>query len=161
VIEKDQPWGVRKLAYEIKKRQDGYYHVLEFRSPQTALPASLGTFIRTQPGVLRHMIIRVPKAKLLQEQRDAAEAARREKQAPPKPEPPQAAPSETGKPSAVEPATIESSPTEETSGPTSEPEVEETQSPEAQHEQPSWLETDEEGMQAEVEPDDAPDAPTR
>lgn len=84
-IAKDQSWGVRKLAYQIKKRESGYYHVLEFHGPRT-LPEHLKSFIRTQAGVLRHLIIKVPKAKILQEQRDAAAAARREKEPAPPPE---------------------------------------------------------------------------
>ena len=76
VIEKDQPWGVRRLAYEIKKRQEGYYHVFEFRSAPD-LPEILTRFIRTQIAILRHLIIKVSKARVLQEQRDAAAAARR------------------------------------------------------------------------------------
>ena len=76
LIEKDQPWGIRRLAYEIKKRQEGYYHLLEFRAPP-ALPSALAPFIRTQIGILRYLIIKVSKARILQEERDAAAAARR------------------------------------------------------------------------------------
>jgi small subunit ribosomal protein S6 len=71
-IEKETPWGIRRLAYEVKKRQEGYYNVIEFRAPSN-LPGVIESFIRTQIGILRYLIIRVPKARLLQEQRDAAQ----------------------------------------------------------------------------------------
>ena len=73
-IEKDQPWGVRRLAYELKKRKEGYYHVLEFTAPST-VPPEFNTWSRTQAALLRHLIIKVPKSKILQEKRDAAAAA--------------------------------------------------------------------------------------
>lgn len=180
-IEKDQAWGIRKLAYEIKKRRDGYYHVLEFRAPGT-VPASLAAFFKTQVGILRHLIMKVPKAKILQEQRDVAAAARREAQLKHEEELREARlkreeelreetpPAESPEPSAVEPppdeptpaepVTEEASPTEEESAPTDELPETETQAPETQAEQESAPEITQEEAASPTEPEPTPEAPT-
>jgi|GEM_PF-749494 len=87
VIEKETPWGIRRLAYVLKKRQEGYYNVIEFHASSN-LPGVIGAFIRIQIGILRHLIIRVPKARLLQEQRDAAQRKAAAEKAAASPKPP-------------------------------------------------------------------------
>lgn len=154
-IDKDQPWGIRKLAYEIKNRQEGYYHVLEFRAPQ-ALPQSLAAFIRTQTGILRHLIIKVPKAKILQEQRDAAAAAKVRERPKPEEEPREAPPAETAEPSAVELSTVEVPSTEETPAPAPGPSEEIIKTREAQVEHESAAEMAGEEAAAAGEPEEAP-----
>lgn len=49
-------WGMRKLAYPIQKKNEGYYVVVEFKaSPE--LPKELDRRLRISDAVIRHMII--------------------------------------------------------------------------------------------------------
>ncbi len=52
-----EPWGRRKLAYEIDHKADGVYHLLLF----TAAPATLAEISRVlkiTDGVMRHLAVR-------------------------------------------------------------------------------------------------------
>ena len=49
-------WGLRKLAYPIDKKFDGYYVVLEFNAGPE-LPKELERKLRITDGVMRQMII--------------------------------------------------------------------------------------------------------
>ena len=52
-----EPWGRRKLAYEINHKADGVYHLLLF----TATPATLDELTRVlkiTDGVMRHLAVR-------------------------------------------------------------------------------------------------------
>src|SRR5215469_13591208 len=52
-----EPWGRRKLAYEIKHKGEGVYHLLLF----TAAPATLAEISRVlkiTDGVMRHLAVR-------------------------------------------------------------------------------------------------------
>jgi small subunit ribosomal protein S6 len=52
-----EPWGRRKLAYEIKHKGEGVYHLLLF----TATPATLAEISRVlkiTDGVMRHLAVR-------------------------------------------------------------------------------------------------------
>lgn len=50
-------WGVRKLAYPIQKKKEGYYTVIEFTaSPE--LPKELDRRLRISENVMRHMIVK-------------------------------------------------------------------------------------------------------
>ncbi len=49
-------WGLRKLAYPIQKKNEGYYVVVEFKAnPQ--LPKELDRRLRNNEAVMRHLII--------------------------------------------------------------------------------------------------------
>ena len=49
-------WGMRKLAYPIEKKNEGYYVVIEFKaSPE--LPKELDRRLRISDDVMRHIII--------------------------------------------------------------------------------------------------------
>jgi small subunit ribosomal protein S6 len=50
------PWGRRKLAYEIAKKSDGVYHLLEFDATPETL-AELSRILKITDGVLRHMAV--------------------------------------------------------------------------------------------------------
>lgn len=49
-------WGKRKLAYEIKKVNEGFYTLVNF-SASPELPQELDRIFRITDGVLRHMIV--------------------------------------------------------------------------------------------------------
>ncbi|NQS98793.1 MAG: 30S ribosomal protein S6 [candidate division Zixibacteria bacterium] len=55
VIE-EKHWGKRRLAYEIKKRQYGYYVVLNHESPTPVL-ASVEKFFKLNQSILRFLTI--------------------------------------------------------------------------------------------------------
>lgn len=55
-VSKVDVWGMRKLAYPIEKKEEGYYVVLEFQaSPE--LPKELNRRLRISDDVMRHQII--------------------------------------------------------------------------------------------------------
>ena len=49
-------WGMRKLAYPIQKKTEGYYVVIEFKA-QPTLPAELDRRLKISDNVIRHMIV--------------------------------------------------------------------------------------------------------
>ena len=49
-------WGMRKLAYPIQKKNEGYYGVVEFKA-NPDLPKELDRRLRISDAVIRHMII--------------------------------------------------------------------------------------------------------
>lgn len=51
-----QVMGMRKLAYPIEKKEEGYYVVVEFKGNPT-LPKELDRRLRISDNVMRHMII--------------------------------------------------------------------------------------------------------
>ena len=50
------PWGRRKLAYEIEKKTDGVYHLLEFDATPETLE-ELSRILKITDGVLRHLAV--------------------------------------------------------------------------------------------------------
>ncbi len=55
-VSKVDVWGMRKLAYPIQKKNEGYYVVVEFKaSPE--LPKELDRRLKISDNVMRHMII--------------------------------------------------------------------------------------------------------
>jgi small subunit ribosomal protein S6 len=59
--ESQQPWGRRKLAYEIDHKSEGVYHLLTFRSTPETLD-EVSRVLKITDGVMRHMATRRPKA---------------------------------------------------------------------------------------------------
>ena len=49
-------WGMRKLAYPIQKKKEGYYVVIEF-SASTELPLELDRRLKISDVVMRHLIV--------------------------------------------------------------------------------------------------------
>ena len=49
-------WGMRKLAYPIDKKEEGYYAVVEFQGNPT-LPKELDRRLKISDNVIRHIII--------------------------------------------------------------------------------------------------------
>ncbi len=52
----DDRWGLRTLAYEIKKQKQGYYGVLEWESPGEVI-GELDHMLRLDEHILRHLIL--------------------------------------------------------------------------------------------------------
>ena len=48
-------WGMRKLAYPIQKKSEGYYVVIEFKA-QPTLPKELDRRLKISDNVMRHLI---------------------------------------------------------------------------------------------------------
>ncbi len=55
-VQKVDTWGMRKLAYPIQKKNEGYYVVIEFAA-STELPKELDRRLRISDDVMRHIII--------------------------------------------------------------------------------------------------------
>ena len=53
-------WGKRRFAYEMKKRTEGYYAVIE-ASAEPAAMAELDRMLHLADEVVRHKVIRLPK----------------------------------------------------------------------------------------------------
>ena len=51
-------WGVRKLAYEIRKRQQGNYTLFQFQADPASI-AEVDRACRLDEAVLRHLIVQV------------------------------------------------------------------------------------------------------
>lgn len=49
-------WGMRKLAYPIQKKNEGYYVVIEFKATHD-LPKELDRRLRISDAVMRHLIV--------------------------------------------------------------------------------------------------------
>lgn len=49
-------WGLRKLAYPIQKKNEGYYVVIQFKAEAT-LPAELDRRLKISDDYMRHMIV--------------------------------------------------------------------------------------------------------
>jgi small subunit ribosomal protein S6 len=61
-VSKHEPWGRRKLAYEIDHKTDGTYHLLLFSSDAETLD-ELSRILKITDGVMRHMAVRRPEGK--------------------------------------------------------------------------------------------------
>ena len=55
-VEKVDVWGMRKLAYPIDKKEEGYYVVVDFKGNAT-LPKELDRRLRISDNVIRHIIV--------------------------------------------------------------------------------------------------------
>ncbi len=57
--ESQEPWGRRRLAYEIDHKSEGVYHLLLFSSTPETL-AEISRVLKITDGVMRHMATRRP-----------------------------------------------------------------------------------------------------
>ena len=57
----NEPWGRRKLAYEIDKKNEAHYHLFTFDCEPATLD-ELSRVLRITDGAMRHMAVRRPKA---------------------------------------------------------------------------------------------------
>jgi small subunit ribosomal protein S6 len=57
-LEKIDKWGIRRFAYEIDHKMDGFYVVLEFLAPNILEEAD--RTLRLADNVIRHKFMRLP-----------------------------------------------------------------------------------------------------
>ena len=55
--DRHEPWGRRKLAYEIAHKDEGVYHLLELTAEPETLD-ELSRILKITDGVMRHMAVR-------------------------------------------------------------------------------------------------------
>jgi small subunit ribosomal protein S6 len=55
--DRHEPWGRRRLAYEIAHKEEGVYHLVEFTSEPDTLD-ELSRILKITDGVMRHMAVR-------------------------------------------------------------------------------------------------------
>ena len=55
--EKHEPWGRRRLAYEINHKGEGSYHLLTF-SAEPATLEEISRVLKITDGVMRHLAVR-------------------------------------------------------------------------------------------------------
>ncbi len=55
-VDKVDVWGMKKLAYPIQKKEEGFYVLVEFKS-SPELPKELDRRLRIMDEVVRHIII--------------------------------------------------------------------------------------------------------
>ncbi len=85
-IETVEEWGKKRLAYEIKKRQYGYYVLVRFSGPATMIK-QLDREFRLNESILRSLTLRMTKMAIKAlEKKSVAKAAREKPSPPPKPE---------------------------------------------------------------------------
>ena len=60
IWEDHQPWGRRRLAYEIDHKAEGVYHLLTFKCEPAALD-EITRVLKITDGVMRHMATRRPR----------------------------------------------------------------------------------------------------
>jgi small subunit ribosomal protein S6 len=90
-IDKEERWGVRKLAYKIEKRVEGYFVLLQLTAPAASV-RELERRLRVNDSVLKYLTVRIDeKLKWLEKRRK-----QREKRAARKPAPVAAAPAIPG-----------------------------------------------------------------
>lgn len=61
-IESEDAWGNRRLAYMLDGQNDGNYTLMNIDSPPEAIQKITNEF-RLNADILRHLFVRVPKAK--------------------------------------------------------------------------------------------------
>ncbi len=87
-VDKSEKWGVRKLAYRVQKRSEGFYVLLQFAAKPETL-SELERRLRVSDSVLKFLTVRIDqKLKKIEKRKKE-----REKRAARKPAPPVSAPS--------------------------------------------------------------------
>lgn len=79
-IEDIEHWGKKRLAYEIKKRQYGYYVLIRFDGPPTMIKP-LEREYRLNESLLRYKTLAMEKASIEAAERAAAETPKTEEKA--------------------------------------------------------------------------------
>lgn len=55
-VTKTDVWGMKRLAYPIQKKNEGYYVVVDFKA-SSELPKELDRRLKISDNVIRHMIV--------------------------------------------------------------------------------------------------------
>ena len=77
----EDPWGRRKLAYEIDKKPEAVYYLLHFDSDAETLD-ELTRVLKITDGVLRHLAVRRLPASATMPAREPSSGPPREREAP-------------------------------------------------------------------------------
>ncbi|MEN3013578.1 MAG: 30S ribosomal protein S6 [Endomicrobiia bacterium] len=67
---KEENWGRKKLAYEIKKFEEGIYYFIFCEVEKTSFPEELKKFFATNENVIRYGIKKIEKPKKKLESKD-------------------------------------------------------------------------------------------
>src|SRR5579871_322292 len=86
-VDKSDKWGVRKLAYRVQKRSEGFYVLLQFKAqPETV--KELERRLRVSDEVLKFLTVRIDeKLKKIEKRKKAREKRAARKPPPPAPSP--------------------------------------------------------------------------
>lgn len=93
-IDKVEKWGVRKLAYRVKKREEGYYVLVQFSTSAGPTVKEIERRLRVDETVLKYLTVRIDEDLKRAEKRKQ----KREQRAARKPKPPSPPPSAPSKP---------------------------------------------------------------
>jgi small subunit ribosomal protein S6 len=81
-VDKEERWGVRRLAYRVEKRAEGYYVLLQLTAPPTTVK-EVERRLRVNDAVLKHMTVRIDeKLKWLEKRRKERDKRAARKPAP-------------------------------------------------------------------------------
>lgn len=84
VIEKIEPWGKKRLAYDIDKQREGYYVLIVFNS-KGDIVKEVERRLKVTDGVMRHITVRIDedlrRAESRKKRRADAEAKKKARQA--------------------------------------------------------------------------------
>jgi len=87
-IDKVDKWGIRKLAYRVRKREEGYYVLVQFSTGGSSVVKELERRLRVEELVLKYLTVRIDEDLKRAEKR----RLKREKRAARRPKPPAAPP---------------------------------------------------------------------
>jgi small subunit ribosomal protein S6 len=86
-LDKVEKWGVRKLAYRVRKHEDGYYVLVQFSAPPDAV-TEIERRLRVSDTVIKYLTVRIDrKLKRLEKKRREREKRAARKPAPAAPVP--------------------------------------------------------------------------
>jgi small subunit ribosomal protein S6 len=98
-VDKIDKWGKRKLAYRVRRREEGYYVVIRYSVPRTEAVKEIERRLKVHELVLKYLTVRMDeKLKWLEKRKKA-----REKRALKKPAPAAAGVRMPGEPAPVSP----------------------------------------------------------
>jgi len=62
-VEKEEDWGKKHLAYEIKKNTEGFYRYIKFSTEDSKVPGNLVEFYKYNTSVIRFLTVKADKKK--------------------------------------------------------------------------------------------------
>ena len=83
-LDKVEKWGVRKLAYRVEKRNEGFYVLLLFTSADPNLPREIERRLRVNDAVMKFITVRIDvKMKKIEKRKKARDKRAARRPAPP------------------------------------------------------------------------------